>query len=217
MPRNFGRCCGGRGGLDRREQLDLLLRGHLGRAAGDAVHAHLLLQLSVLSGSKSVHYEFSRCPNINTVGKWAQQTIHEAGGVSKQQKDKRISTQAFADEMKADHLYAAFASVPEMGGRDYWLLLTKSKAKKAKQAIRVVEGVTIRKDQYYIDAQWYLCTSESQDKKSYTLLDGLVQVPVASIVQEHGLKWDREFRNGENLLSKESHLAIARQNFNNVS
>lgn len=166
---------------------------------------------------KSVHYEFSRCPNINTVGKWAQQTIHEAGGVSKQQKDKRISTQAFADEMKADHLYAAFASVPEMGGRDYWLLLTKSKAKKAKQAIRVVEGVTIRKDQYYIDAQWYLCTSESQDKKSYTLLDGLVQVPVASIVQEHGLKWDREFRNGENLLSKESHLAIARQNFSNVS
>ena len=57
----------------------------------------------------------------------------------------------------------------------------------------------------------------AQDKKSYTLLDGLVQVPVASIVQEHGLKWDREFRNGENLLSKESHLAIARQNCSNVS
>ena len=89
---------------------------------------------------KSVHYEFSRCPNINTVGKWAQQTIHEAGGVSKQQKDKRISTQAFANEMKADHLYAAFAPVSEMSGRDYWLLLTTSKAKKAKQAIRVVEG-----------------------------------------------------------------------------
>ena len=35
-----------------------------------------------------------------------------------------------ADEMKADDLYAAFASVPEMGGRDYLLLLTKSKAKR---------------------------------------------------------------------------------------
>ena len=57
----------------------------------------------------------------------------------------------------------------------------------------------------------------SQDKKSYTLLDGLVQVPVASIVQEHGLKWDREFRNGENLLSKKSNLAIASQNFSIVS
>ncbi len=44
-----------------------------------------------------------------------------------------------------------------------------------------------------------------------------MQVPVASIVQEHGLKWDRKFRNGKNLLSKESYLAIARQNFSNVS
>jgi hypothetical protein len=97
-----------------------------------------------------VHFEFSRCPNINTVGKWVQQTIHEAGGVSRQQKDKRVSTQAFANEKQADHLYAAFTSVPEMGGRDYWLLLTRSKAKKAKQAIRVVEEVMIRKDQYYV-------------------------------------------------------------------
>ncbi len=68
--------------------------------------------------------------------------------------------------MKADDLYAAFASVPEMGGRDYLLLLTKSKAKKVKQAIRLVEGMTICKDQYYIDAQWYLCTSESQEKRA---------------------------------------------------
>ncbi len=29
----------------------------------------------------------------------------------------------------------------------------------------------------------------------HTLLDGLVHVPVASIMQEYGLKWDREFRN----------------------
>ncbi len=94
----------------------------------------------MLSGSKIGAFEFSKCPNINSVGKWAQQTIHEAGGVSKQQKDKRISTQAFANEMKADHLYAAFAPVSEMSGRDYWLLLTTSKAKKAKQAIRWVEG-----------------------------------------------------------------------------
>lgn len=110
--------------------------------------------------AKSEHLEFSRCPKINTVGKWVQQIIQEVRGISRQQKDKRISTQAFANEMKADHLYAAFASIPKMGGRDYWLLLMKLKAKKAKQAIRVFEGVTIRKDQYYIDAQWYLCTSE---------------------------------------------------------
>jgi hypothetical protein len=79
---------------------------------------------------KSVHFEFSRYPNINTVGKWEQQTIHEAGGISKQQKDKRISTQAFVNKMKADHLYAAFASIPEMGGRDYCLLLTSRRPRR---------------------------------------------------------------------------------------
>ena len=69
----------------------------------------------MLSGSKIGALCILEVSNINTMGKRPQQTIHEAGGISKQQKDKRISTQAFADEMKADHLYAAFASVPEMG------------------------------------------------------------------------------------------------------
>jgi hypothetical protein len=108
-----------------------------------------------------------------------------------------------------------------MGRRDYWLPLTKSKAKKVKLAISVVEGLTIRKDPCYIEMQ---CTfahpsRRLQEKKSYTLLDGLVQVPVASTVQEHGLKWDRMFRNGENLPSSESHLAMyARTSaFSNVS
>jgi hypothetical protein len=75
-----------------------------------------------------------------------------------------------------------------------------------------------------LNAQWYLSTSESQEKKSYKLLDtggesgdGVVQVPVASIVQEHGLGWERTFRNGEQILSNESHVAIARHNFSNVS
>lgn len=69
-----------------------------------------------------------------------------------------------------------------------------------------------------------MCTSESQEKKSYKLLDtggdngdGTVQVPVVSIVQEHGLQWERSFRNGEPILSNASHVAITRHNFSNVS
>jgi hypothetical protein len=174
----------------------------------------------------SIHFEFARCPNMSTVGKWKQDTIQEARGMTKQKAVKKIATEAFAKEIKAEQVYAVYASFNERGGRGYWLLITKSVAKKAAKAIRVTDAATIRKGQYYVDAQWYLSTSESQDKKSYKLLDGggggdsgdgVVQVPVASIVQEHGLEWERTFRNGEQILSNDSHLAIARHNFSNVS
>jgi len=172
----------------------------------------------------SIHFEFASCPNMSTVGKWRQDTIQEAGGITKQKATKKIATEAFAKEIKAEQVYAVYASYNELGGRAYWLLLTKSAAKKAAKAIRVKDAATIRKGQCYVDAQWYLSTSESQENKSYKLLDsggengdGVVQVPVASIVQEHGLEWERTFRNGEHLLSNESHVAIARHNFSNVS
>ena len=164
----------------------------------------------------SVHSEYTACPNINTVGKWTQQTIHEAGGIANQLAVKKVSTEAFAKEIKAEQLYAAFASFHEMGGRNYWLLLTKSTAIKAPQAIKVGGAATIRKGQYYVKAQWYRSTSDSQDQKSYMLQDGAVQVPVASIVQEHGLEC-KAFRNGSIYLTGQEHLAISRHNFSNVA
>jgi hypothetical protein len=171
-----------------------------------------------------IHFEFASCPNMSTVGKWRQDTIQEAGGMAKQKATKQISTEAFANEIKAEQVYAVYASFNELGGRAYWLLLTKAVAKKAAKAIRLKDAAAIRKGQYYVDAQWYLSTSESKEKKSYKLLDtggesgdGVVQVPVASIVQEHGLDWERTFRNGEQILSNESHVAIARHNSSNVS
>jgi hypothetical protein len=60
---------------------------------------------------------------------------------------------AFAKEIKAEQVYAVYASFNELGGRAYWLLLTKSVAKKAAKAIRVKDAATIRKGQYYVDAQ----------------------------------------------------------------
>ena len=81
-------------------------------------------------------------------------------------------------------------------------------------------GKTIRKGTLVVTAEWYESTSDSQDRKSYKLLEGeKVTVPVASLVQEHGLEWAREGRgpSGESILSKESHLALMSHDFSNVA
>lgn len=69
-----------------------------------------------------------------------------------------------------------------------------------------------------LDAHWYLCTSDTQDRKAYTLLcdEGEEKVlPVASIVQEHGLEFQRESRM-ESILKDSSHLALIAHNRSNV-
>ena len=108
----------------------------------------------------------------------------------------------------------------EKGKRPYWLLLAKSKGYKAppngyKSAVGKIQA-----GWWIIDAYWYICTSDVQDRKSYKLLieegaDGkakppeLVHVTVGSLVQAHGLQFDRDFgHHRESILSNESHLAI---------
>ena len=60
-------------------------------------------------------------------------------------------------------------------------------------------GKTIRKGTLVVTAEWYQSTSDTQDRKSYRLLEGeKVTVPVASLVQEHGLEWARTMRGGTN-------------------
>ena len=70
-----------------------------------------------------------------------------------------------------------------------------------------------------MDAQWYVSTSDSQDRKSYKLVPGeTVVVPVDSLVQEHGLEWEREWQsaNAELIITKESHLRLMCHNFADV-
>jgi len=167
----------------------------------------------------AVSVEHKGCPHMSTVGKFQQQTIHSSTGVSTQRKVQLVKTATFAAGIKADALYAAFASYRERGNRDYWLLLTKSEAKQAKKAIKVAGGTTIRKDTWIVEAQWYLSTSDDQGRKSYSLLDGTVHVPVASLVQEHGLAWAHQGRgaNGQSILSKEAHAALMSHNYSNVA
>lgn len=68
-----------------------------------------------------------------------------------------------------------------------------------------------------VEAQWFLSTSDDQGRKSYRLLPGLVHIPVAAMIREHGLEWTREGRSsGESILSPASHLKLARHNYNDV-
>ena len=89
----------------------------------------------------------------------------------------------------------------------------------APKSIKSAVG-TIQAGWWVIDAFWYVCTSDGQDRKSYKLLvekdkDGndkppqLVQVTVGCLVQEHGLAFERDFGyHRESILSNESHLRI---------
>ena len=116
-----------------------------------------------------------------------------------------------------NHVYGAFASYAERGERKYWLFLAKSKGKTG-QTIKVPGGRTISSNQWYVEVQWYLSTSDDQGRKSYSLEPEIAHIPIGSIVPEHRLSWDREGRgpNGESILSKESHLALMSHNFSNV-
>ena len=120
-------------------------------------------------------------------------------------------------QVVVDKVYGAFASYAERGERKYWLFLAKSKGKTG-QTIKVAGGRTISRNQWYVEVQWYLSTSDDQGRKSYRLVPETAHIPIGAIVQEHGLSWDHEGRgpDGENILSKESHLALMSHNFSNV-
>jgi hypothetical protein len=165
----------------------------------------------------AVSSDYSNCPNMDTVGHFVQQTIYGAVNVVKQQAVQRLKVADFASGIKAESLYAAFASFRERGDRSYWLLVTKSAAEPAKGPIKVTGGSTIRSGQWVVEAQWYSSTSDAQGRKSYKLSPERVHVPVASLVQEHRLEWQHEGRSGgESILSPQSHLALISHNFSMV-
>jgi len=164
--------------------------------------------------SSSIHCEHTHCSHADATGRWQQHTIHEAANIAKKKAVQKVATKVFALGVKQDHLYAAFGSYVERGGRPYWLLRTTSTPWQAKKAIKTV-GRTIAKDNWVVKARWYLCTSDTQDRKSYKLLDGETHVALASMVQEHGLEFVREHAH-EPILSDASHVAIMSHNFSNV-
>ena len=127
------------------------------------------------------------------------------------------SIKEFQAKIKPDKLFAAYASYrEELGGRPYWLLLTKSKALTNK-TIKVPGGATIPKNQYYVEAQWYLSSYDIRGCKKYKLLDGIVHVPVSTLVQEHELEWEHAGRTGgESTLKEVCHAALMQHNYSNV-
>ena len=165
----------------------------------------------------SVALGFSRCPFMGTVGRWRQQTIYSTVNVAAQRKVMLEGIKEFQAKIQPDKLYAAYASYrEELGGRPYWLLLTKSKALTG-QTIKVPGGTTIAKNQYYVEAQWYRASYDSKSCKKYKLLDGIVHVPVSALVQEHELEWEHEGRTGgENTLKEACHAALMQHNYSNV-
>ena len=120
-------------------------------------------------------------------------------------------------KIKKDKLYAAYASYrEELGGRPYWLLRTKSKALTGK-TIKVPGGTTIAKNQYYVEAQWYLSSYDSKGCKKYILLEEIVHVPVSTLVQEHELEWEHEGRSvNESTLKEACHAVLMQHNYSNV-
>ena len=64
---------------------------------------------------------------VGTVSRWRQQTIYSTVNVAAQRKVMLEGIKEFQAKIQPDKLYAAYASYrEELGGRPYWLLLTKS-------------------------------------------------------------------------------------------
>ena len=66
---------------------------------------------------------------------------------------------------------------------------------------------------------WYECTSEQQDRKSYTPAQPVVEVtvPVASLVPQHDLEFIRDNRaHISSHLSKAAHVALMSHNYSKV-
>ena len=172
------------------------------------------------------------CPLASTVGVWQFEAVHSTERIAKKVLAAKLKAQDFArciepeyipplhsNEARKPGLYAVAGSFLEKGKRPYWLLLAKSKGYKATKSIKSAVG-TIQAGWWIIDAHWYVCTSDGQDRKSYKLLvekDGngvekppeLVHVTVGALVQVHGLCFERDFGyHRESILSNDSHLRI---------
>ena len=163
----------------------------------------------------TVSTEFSGCSNLGTVGKWRQAFAGAAAGAVKQVAAKRGDAIDFAKAATAGGLYASYGAHSELGARPYWLLKLKKVAYQLKKKAVVEGGTTLRTDSWVVNAQWYVSTSDAQNRKSYKLLEPVVQIPVGALIQEHGLQWMREAAH-EPILKPASHDLLMLHNYSNV-
>ena len=171
---------------------------------------------SICRSPSSVSTESLGCPNLTTVGRWRQESACAASGVVKQVAAKRGDAIAFAKATTVGGLYASYGAHTERGARPYWLLKLKKVAYQLKKKAVVEGGTTLRTDSWVVDAQWYLSTSDAQNRKSYKLLEPIVHIPVGALIQEHGLVWAREAAH-EPILTPASHDLLMLHNYSNVA
>ena len=93
---------------------------------------------------------------------------------------------------------------------------------KAPKGLKDGEGNTIRQGTWIIDAYWFTCTSDNQERRSYSLLKSdpvrageLTHVPVGSLIQETDLEFDRAGMH-DRIFGNASHLKVMRWNFSNI-
>ena len=169
------------------------------------------------------------CPYWATTGRWRQSTVHALANVPLQQKKQRLDTTAFRLSMEqcpiprdsdgvplADGvLYALYGDPGELerGGHPYWLVAVQKNPYQAPRGLKCAQGNTIAIRNWIVNAQWYSCTSDDPNHKSYELLpvpppaghppntphpdcacgqrSPHVHVRLSSFVTEIGLDWAR--------------------------
>ena len=171
--------------------------------------------------ASSVHTEYKDCKYLATCGKWQQRTTTTKDGITKKKNTKTLSAEAFAKEHLSkqalegtDALFAVYSSYAERGGRPYWLLKVTKPAYKSRSK-KKQDGVTFKQGTSLVEGQWYLSTSDEQQRRSYELLKETVIVPIDVLVQEVGLQFKRAGLH-ERILTDVSHVAIMSWNFSNV-
>jgi hypothetical protein len=156
--------------------------------------------------------------------------VNAIANVPLQQQQKRLDTTAFRLQMEAvpvladGVLYALYGDPDQLekGGHPYWLVSVRRNPYQAPQGLRDVQGKTINKGNWIVDALWYECTSEDPNHKAYHMLPGdVIHVRLSSFVTEVGLEWvhyspGRQGTRATGIFSDASHLRVMRHNFSNV-
>lgn len=100
-------------------------------------------------------------------------------------------------------------------GRPYWLVQTVTHPYKAGKGLKSSDGSVIRKGMWIVDAEWYECISDDPQIRKYKLVEGVIHLPIGSIVTEIGLKFNAGHH--EFLLGDDEHRKISQHNFSNVA
>ena len=96
------------------------------------------------------------------------------------------------------------------------LFRTRGKAKTG-ETIKVPGGRTIAKNQWSVEVQWFNSSSADPNVRRYKLSPEIAHVPPDAFIQEHGLEWAHEGRDGhESILSDASYVSLMSHNYSNV-